>query len=315
MIASSACMPAGRPTGVPAGPPAPRPLTFGIGVDPARSPAAAAAAIGARVGAPRMIGTYLGWAYGGLDTGWVREARAAGATPMLTWEPWDYRQPDALSPFTPADIADGRHDAYAVGVARQVAAEDGPFLVRFAHEMNGDWYPWGVGSGAVAPADYIGAWRHLVELFRRNGAGRASWVWCPNVERDGDRLVSTHPGAEWVDIVALDGYNGGDAVQWGGWTWPADLFGPSLQRLREVASGRPLMLAEVGCAEEGGDKAEWLRRLFEWLAGEADLAAIVWFEESRHADWRLGSSDPAGRAAAEGLRRFRSVGAEHWLRR
>jgi mannan endo-1,4-beta-mannosidase len=292
----------------------PRPLTFGVGVDPAGDPATVSDAMAGLVGhRPTIIGTYLGWPYGGVDAAWVRAVRGTGALPMVTWEPWDYRQPTRC-PFPLADIADGRFDGYVIEIARQVAALGEPILLRFAHEMNGSWYPWALGAQGARAEDYIGAWRHLVEIFRRTGAGGTRWVWCPNVERvPGTGLTATHPGAEWVDVVALDGYNGGTAVDWGGWTAPDDLFGPSLREVRRVAGGRPVILAEVGCAEQGGSKADWVGRLFSWLAGEVDVAALVWFEEDRHADWRIGTSGAAARAVADGLSAFRAVGPEGWL--
>ena len=100
-----------------------------------------------------------------------------------------------------------------------------------------------------------------------------------------------------MDWVALDGYNGGTALPWGGWRSPQDVFGASVAELRGV-SRRPLAITEVACAEQGGDKAAWIRALFD-LASTHDVRALVWFDHDKETDWRLASSP----AAAEAVRR------------
>jgi mannan endo-1,4-beta-mannosidase len=52
-------------------------------------------------------------------------------------------------------IIDGRYDSYLISPAKEVARYKCPVAISFAHEMNGDWYPW--GSGYVTPAVYIAA--------------------------------------------------------------------------------------------------------------------------------------------------------------
>ncbi len=44
-----------------------------------------------------------------------------------------------------------------------VAARDhgGPIILRFAHEMNGRWYPWSIGRYDNTPERYRKAWRHI----------------------------------------------------------------------------------------------------------------------------------------------------------
>ncbi len=41
-------------------------------------------------------------------------------------------------------ISRGDHDEALRSIARTLATHQGPVLIRFAHEMNADWYPWGV---------------------------------------------------------------------------------------------------------------------------------------------------------------------------
>ncbi|MGN6698588.1 MAG: hypothetical protein ACTHMR_10540, partial [Thermomicrobiales bacterium] len=61
---------------------------------------------------------------------------------------------------------------------------------------------------------------------------------------------------------------------------------------------KPLMISEIACTEDGGDKAAWIKQAF--LADLPDLfprvRAVVWFQERKETDWRVDSS-PAALAA------------------
>ena len=104
-----------------------------------------------------------------------------GAVPLVTWEPWTL---DGRG-FSLRGIADGRFDGYVRRAARSAAAWGHPILLRFAHEMNGTWYPWGRGKRETLPGIYKAAWRHLVGIFRSAGADNVRWVWAPNVDGGG----------------------------------------------------------------------------------------------------------------------------------
>ncbi|MFI5027113.1 MAG: hypothetical protein ACHQCI_10250, partial [Solirubrobacterales bacterium] len=98
-----------------------------------------------------------------------------GVVPMVTVEPYVGGQPASLQ-----DIAAGKYDGYIHSEAASAISYGGEVLLRFAHEMNGDWYPW---SGD--PAAYVAAWRHYVDVFRADGASNVRFVWSPNVNPSG----------------------------------------------------------------------------------------------------------------------------------
>lgn len=296
---ATACPAATTPTSAAASPirssPRPAPATLAVGVGLAPGPATAAeldrftSAVGS---APAVVVGYQGWAYGGFDRAWAELVRGVGAVPLITWEPWDYRRGLAQDEFSLADIAAGRHDRYARRFAAAAKRFGTPVLIRFAHEMNGSWYPWAVGVGATTAQDHIAAWRHLVTLFRTLGADNVGWVWSPNAGRGtASPLTATWPGREWVDWIGIDGYNGGDELAWGGWADPAEIFDESLRQIRAVAPDLPVMIAETGCAESGGDKAAWIGELFDWIRRRGDIDALVWFDELAQTDWRITSSE------------------------
>jgi len=167
--------------------------------------------------------------------------------------------------------------------------------VRFAHEMNGNWYPWGSGVNGNTAARYIAAWRHVVRIFRRAGASNVRWVWSPNVYgNNGARAFAPlYPGNRWVDWVALDGYNWGP-LRTSGWVGFGDLFGPSYDAMTRLTR-KPLMIAETATSEHGGDKAAWIRDALEVTLPTRfpRVRALVWFDREKETDWRVTSSPAA----------------------
>jgi hypothetical protein len=88
---------------------------------------------------------------------------AAGAHGLVTLEPHDGL--DAVTPQAAADLAAMLEAGWAEhGVAT---------FVRFAHEMNGSWYPWG-----QQPDAYIAAFRTVAEAVHL--APASAMVWAPN---------------------------------------------------------------------------------------------------------------------------------------
>jgi beta-mannanase len=78
--------------------------------------------------------------------------------------------------YSAAQIAGGRYDAYAATWAKQAAAYNRHFLIRFAHEMNGDWYPQSVGQSGGTPDDYVAAYRRVRRIFDDSGRRKPLWI-------------------------------------------------------------------------------------------------------------------------------------------
>lgn len=248
-----------------------------------------------------VVCVYDAFAWGQpLPTQTMDFIRAVGATPQITWEPWNPQAGPDQPLYTVSQIAGGRHDVYITNWARQAVVYGRPFYLRFAHEMNGIWYPWSVSARGETPADYAAAFRRVRRIFDDVGAHSVEWVWSPNVIINGDTnsITGSYPGDDFVDVVGVDGYNfGNDAMH--RWTSPKDLFGPTLDLLGTIAPAKPVWVNEVGSGDRGGNKAEWITELIEFLSG-TDVRGLIWFEADKpgEPDWRL-TSTPATIAAAK----------------
>jgi beta-mannanase len=235
--------------------------------------------------------------------------RRRGSLPMITWEPWAGTPADPAWSLN-ARILSGASDVYIRSWARGLAAYGGPVMLRFAHEMHDQSYPWAVGVNGNTAEQYVTAWRHVHAVFAEEGASNVRWIWNPNTMPGTQRAAyeglyrSVYPGSDVVDWAGLDIYNGGSALNgWGGWRTFGEALGDPYDALRAVAD-RPILLAEVGSAETGGAKAQWIRFAFAELQSSrfAAVRALVWLDVDKKERWDLHSSQPAFAAWLGGLR-------------
>src|SRR3954466_7891203 len=207
---------------------------------------------------PAVALWYRDFAHDAFSSRELGNLAAAGELPMVTWEPWNVADKADTGTYSLRAIASGELDDYLRAEAQEASDWGRPILVRFAHEMNGGWYPWGLHGTGNSAAEYVGAWRHVVTLFRRQGARNVKWVWAPNVDIDGSLpFAAAYPGDSWVDYVGLDGYNWGTAKA-PGWKSLTAIFGSSYDRLLTLST-RPVMITEVAANEDGvHDKPAWI---------------------------------------------------------
>lgn len=233
--------------------------------------------------------------------------RSRGATPLVTWEPWAWGGGVNQPAYSLARITAGDFDGYISQWGQSLAAWGKPVMLRFAHEMNGNWYPWAEGVNGNQAGDYVAAWRHVHDVVAATGAANVQWVWSPNVPYWGSTdLAGLYPGPGYADIVALDGYNWGTSQTWSSWVSPVDLLGPGISQLRTVAPGKSVLIAETASSELGGSKAAWNTDLVSYLAAQPDVMGFVWFHMQKETDWRINSSDSSASAFKSALSARRS---------
>jgi hypothetical protein len=226
----------------------------------------------------------------------AKQLKARKITPFIWWQPTDPTNPAAGVYERHKNTIAGKHDAYIRTWAKAAKAHGGPVIIRFAHEMNSDWFPWGIEKRFDNNAKtFVKAWRHVVTLFRQVGARNVKFLWSPyNAERGG--YADFYPGNAWVDYVGVTSLN------WGNERW-RDLSG-LLHRpmgvLRNVSrtggnpQGKPVILPEVGSNHLGGDKAGWITQGYRHAYKKyPQIRAMVYLDYNTAAitagqpDWRL----------------------------
>ncbi|HEX2051951.1 MAG TPA: glycosyl hydrolase [Actinomycetota bacterium] len=249
-----------------------------------------------KLGRKYAIGHHFVHWYGELPDGMVRWDVRKGRIPMVSWEPYG---------ASLRGIAAGNYDEMIARKARALRDLAAPVFLRWGHEMNGYWYPWGGpnqhDTGTTnGPAHWIAAYRHVHDVFVREGARNVVWVWGPNNESVPDDawndVEAYYPGDDYVDWVAASGFNWGTLKEWSSWR----SFGATFRSFyRRFATRKPIMIAETASAKVGGSRSRWLREMARVAAEEMpSVAAIVYF-----------NSDPRWvvRTDSRAFRAFRDV--------
>ena len=201
-------------------------------------------------------------------------------------------------------IANGTYDASLQAWAQAAKQWGHPFFLVLDEEMNGTWYPYSPGVNGNTAADFVAAWRHMHDVFDSVGATNVTWVWCPNVDVNGNYPMNQlYPGDAYVDWTGLIGYNWGPAGDI--WYSAYDLFSRSYANIVQLAPSKPIFIAEIGSVEDGGSKAAWITDLLTVQLPQnfPQIKALVWFnwrtnEKGQFWPWEFESS-PSSQAAFE----------------
>ena len=238
-----------------------------------------------------------------------------GSVPVVTWEPWLDDFENAEHAGIPLNgkrdlhgmraITNGRYDFYIDAWARDAAKFGHPLFLRFAHEMNDPYrYPWGPQNNSKE--EYIAAWQHVVGRFRAAGAKNVVWVWAPHVAYEYWNLY--YPGDAYVDWIGTGALNYGPIAYWSKWWRFDEIFG---ERYPLMASfGKPVMIAELGSLNVGGDRAEWYGSALSQIASkEPAVKAVLFFNKkddqtvtSQKIDWTIDQDSLLLKTVSAGIR-------------
>ncbi|HEY1296702.1 MAG TPA: glycosyltransferase family 2 protein [Chloroflexota bacterium] len=206
--------------------------------------------------------------------------------PLITVEPFP-SAPDATASVLD-QVARGQLDDQLIQLADVVRDDGRPtVLIRWAQEMDLRLlYPWSSDD----PALYRAAFRHVVEVFRAEGATNIKWVWSPAGQGN---ALAYYPGEDVVDYIGLTVL--GDAG------WDAELGFQQRQSLVDIlrpryqaveAANKPIIIAELGVSGSTAEQVAWLSAGATELRNFPLLQAIVYFNaENASNNWRVSQPD------------------------
>jgi hypothetical protein len=189
---------------------------------------------------PAVAVTFADFPFNEEDPGLIASAaeqlKQNGGTLLLTLEPME-----GLQAVTGQDADD------LAGMLAGFNTNGVPVIVRFAHEMNGSWYPWG-----QQPEEYIAAFRRVADAVHEQAPGSAM-MWAPNygggypfaggayeslpgtagfadLDTEGDGVLTAfddpyapyYPGDDVVDWVGMSLYHWGNTYPWAESEMPED---------------------------------------------------------------------------------------------
>lgn len=253
---------------------------------------------------PAALQISQGWAENQFNGSALDSIAARGMLPIVSWEPWDYQatgqaassgdQPD----YRLSAIIGGRYDTYIRSWATGIASRPYPVVIRFAHEMNGFWYPWCEQSNGNHPGDYVKAWKHVHDIFTAAGAKNVTWLWSPNVTYPGAApLRELYPGDDYVDWIGLSGYYGTAGRT--SYISFDQIFDGTITQLRTFTR-KPIVVTETGATNATGQQAQWIRQMFSQLRKHPEIIGVIWFEATKEIDWRIAHTPASAAAFAAG---------------
>jgi hypothetical protein len=249
-----------------------------------------------------IASSFRGWGDVFPDAVQQKQA-AAGHTLLVAWDLGD----TATTRFS--SFYNHDHDDYLAEEAAAAKRFGAAMFVRPWAEMNADWVPFqptasGTAVAGGTYAQFVRAWRYLVTFFRTHGAGNVRWVFNPTTDTYAETtpVGRIWPGARYVDVLGLDGYNWGT----GGvlrWRSFADIYRVQYRRLVALAPSLPVWVCEFGskaanendgaAADPRHSKSAWLSGMFSWLGGATHVRALIMFNVHKERDWRIQSSPAA----------------------
>jgi hypothetical protein len=231
---------------------------------------------------PNLVGYYSGWKEH-FATSFADTVRRHSAVPIVQWDPTYASIPKIVA---------GGYDRYLRSFADSVRDYGQAVVIGFGHEMNANWYSWGYGH--VPPSVFVAAWRHIVTLFRGQGADNVTWLWTINADLPATGpMASWWPGAGYVTWVGIDGYYYISANNF------VSVFGKTIAQVRAITN-KPVLLSETAVGPTAGKPAK-IANLF-WGMHQYGTLGLVWFDIAQsdglyHQDWRIENSSSAAQAA------------------
>jgi mannan endo-1,4-beta-mannosidase len=227
---------------------------------------------------PNLVGYYGGWGEP-FATSFAGTVRRDGGVPLVQIDPTDASIPA---------IATGSYDGYLRSFATRVRAFGSPVVIGFGHEMNATWYSWGYRH--VPAPTFVAAWRHIVSVFRQQGADNVTWLWTINQDMRGTGpIASWWPGARYVSWVGIDGYYYRPSDDFAG------VFGRTIAQVRALTT-KPVLLSETAVGPRAGPATK-IPGLFTGMR-QYQTIGLVWFNIAQHQgiyhqDWRIQDDPPA----------------------
>jgi len=176
-----------------------------------------------------------------------------------------------------AEIADGLRDAEFEAAARAISEAHPQAVIRLGWEMNLAEMAW---FAKGHEADYIKAFRRVVEIFRRHSAG-FKFDWCPGWGPQDMPADLSYPGDDVVDYIGLDVYDfkheGSVEERWNNFYVKAP-FGLEWHREFARLHGKRMSYPEWGVGNFG-DNPFFIQQMHDWfMKNEDSIAYAAYFD-------------------------------------
>jgi Glycosyl hydrolase family 26 len=176
-----------------------------------------------------------------------------------------------------ADVAAGMHDAEFEAAAKAIADAQPGAIIRLGWEMNLASMAW---FARGQEADYIAAFRRVVEIFRRYSKD-FKYDWCPGWGPQDSAADLAYPGDDVVDFIGLDvydfKYDGSPEERWNTFYLKSP-FGLEWQKEFAERHGKGMSYPEWGVGNFG-DNPFFIEHMHDWfLRNQSNIAYAAYFD-------------------------------------
>ncbi|GGT35373.1 glycoside hydrolase family 26 protein [Streptomyces purpureus] len=232
---------------------------------------------------------------------------------MLAWESTVWKEPHHAG-YTETqlgwkNIASGRYDTEILDPQiRRIKAYGKRVFLSFDQEVDAR-----IKEGAGTPAEYVAAYRHLHDRFKRIGADNVVWVWTVSGYLGSAELMKQlYPGDAYVDWIGMDQYNYfvcHDTTDWKDFDRSQRPTYDWL--LANVSATKPVMMAEFATVPDPADadrQRDWYTAIPEVVRTLPKARALVHWNRSvpgRGCDLTVNSGP--------GLEGYRTAGQDRYF--
>lgn len=177
-----------------------------------------------------------------------------------------------------------------------------PIYIRLGWEMDGRFFPWGVGLGAPGYANFAAAWRRIVDVLNAAvPSNNWKFCFCPQYHAwagsQGTSWINgIWPGDDYVDLVGCDFYDSftnfyppaNTTTRTNSWN---NYELPRLQAMNTFANthGKRQMIGEFGCVSRivsgsnvgGIDNQLFMENLYNWVTDpDNNFEYVIQYDDS-----------------------------------
>lgn len=188
------------------------------------------------------------------------------------------------------NINNGKFDIQLKAWAKEAKADNIPIIMDFALEMNGDWFGWSGllngGEASDAPKKYRKAYRHIIDLFRKEGANNITWFFHPTIRtepnEEWNKPKNYYPGDDYIDWIGISIYGAFHPAE-NYWDSFDEILEENYKDILEISTKKPFAILELGVTDHHplGEKPKWLKDAFKTILSHKYIkfkAIIYWHE-------------------------------------
>jgi hypothetical protein len=220
-----------------------------------------------------IVKNYEDWRHGDTFPSGPESKLAAGGKRILyySWNAGNYRTHAKVSYRS---IADGSWDKSVIlPEARRLKHFHHKIFLDFNHEFDSR-----AQAGHGSPAEFVAAYRHIHNVFRRAGVTNVIWSWVSTgwIGNAAD-IKAGYPGARYVDWIGYDPYNLGSCAG-RKWTSPVQTWKTFYRWVgrQHDMDGKPLLLSEYAAGQGPHIKA-WYASIAHSLTRLPRIKALIQF--------------------------------------